>query len=185
MTKTYVLLHEAFCGGGRMVVELESLIVVEGGGGGTICVPGYVVGISCAGGTIVMGGRLFVFSIPCVGGTGNGTGCDSIVGWLPNVNLGWINDDEDWLLAGFNGVNADGGDWNALGIDGGRIEDWINGDEKCELDVCGCRSGFNVGILLGLCWNSNGEPVDGIWVALLGAGKSGLKGVLTELANGA
>ncbi len=102
-------------------------------------------------------------SIPCV------------VGSLGNGN--W------WVFAGFNGVNADDGGWNALGIDGGRIEGWIKDDDNWET-VVGCwRSGLNVWILFVFCWNNNGEPLEGIWFKLFGAGKRGLNGVLAELRN--
>lgn len=175
-------------GGGN--VGFGSFIVVkwEGGGGGTSCESCCAIEKSCVGGGIIIDGGIFVVSIPCVVGifaNGNWTGCDSGVCWFPIVNLGWINDDICWVLAGFNGVNADGGAWNALGNDGGRIEGWIKGDEKFETDVGGWRSGFNVGILFVFCWNNNGEPLDGLWVKLFGAGNRGLNGVLAELRNGA
>ncbi len=178
--KTYLPVPVCWGGGGGGNVRFGSFIVVEGGGGTSW--------ESCC---AAIGGGIFVVSNPCVVGIfwiGNWTGWDngtSGVCWLPIVNFGWINDDVCWVLAGFNGVNADGGAWNALGTDGGRAGGWINGDGKCEADVGGWRSGFNVGILLDFCWNNNGEPLDGIAFILVGAGNRGLNGVLLELRNGA
>jgi hypothetical protein len=179
-------LHVDVCGGrgGGGIVGLGSFIVVKGGGGGgTNCESRCIFGISCIG-----GGGICVVSKPCVVGRGNWIGCGNVgndVCWFPIVNFGWINDVDCWVFAGFNGVNADDGGWNALGIDGGRTEGWINGDGKCETDVGGWRSGYNVWILFGFCWNINGEPLDGNWFRLFGAGKSGLNGVLAEGINGA
>ncbi len=166
------------CWGGGGIGGFRSFI------GGANCEWSCAIGIFCSRGGIIMDGAIFVVSKPWVVGsfgTENWTGGTSGVGWFPIVNLGWINDDVCWLLAGFNGVNADGGGWNALENVDGRIEDWINGDGKCETDVGGWRSGFNVEILF--CWNNDEELLDWIWVELFGAGKRGLNGVLAELAN--
>lgn len=74
-------------------------------------------------------------------------------------------------------MNADDAGWNALGIDGGRIADWINGDGKWDVDVGGWSRGF--------CWKTNGELFVGIWDAFIGAGNKGLNGVFGELIKGA
>ncbi len=171
------------CWGGGGNVGFGSFIFADGGGGGgTSCESCWVIEKSCVEGGLI----IVVVSIPCVVGSfgmANWTGCDNGVCWFPIVNFGWINDDVCWVFAGFNGVNADGGAWNALGIDGGRIDDWIKGDGKWETDVGGWRSGFNVERLFGFCWNNNGEPLDRFWVKLFGAGNNGLNGVFAELRN--